>query len=150
MTKLEDVRLREIPKEDYESHKDGLLLRFRKRAAHFYTEQERVEKGAKCDLEAFGQLKFESGHRTFYQQEGGIPETETIYNILKETEGVYSVRPSGAGYRGTIIGLVNPDSKEYIEAQIDAIYPDKHPEYKDVYQVNFCQTDDGARFVYPR
>lgn len=31
---------------------------------------------------------FESGHSSFYQQESGIPEMKTIYNILKETEGV--------------------------------------------------------------
>ncbi|WP_328803183.1 galactokinase [Ruoffia halotolerans] len=154
LSKLEDVRLREIPKEVYETHKENLLPRFRKRAAHFYTEQERVEKGAeawaKGDLEAFGQLMFESGHSSFYQQESGIPEMETIYNILKDTEGVYGARPSGAGYRGALIGLVNPDFKEHIKAQIDAIYPSKHPEYKDVYEVNFCQTDDGARFVDPK
>lgn len=154
LTKLEEVRLREIPRAVYETHKENLLPRFCKRATHFYTEQERVEKGAeawaKGDLETFGQLMFESGHSSFYQQESGIPEMETIYNILKDTEGVYGARPSGAGYRGAVIGLVNPDFKEHIKGQIDAIYPSKHPEYKDVYAVNFCQTDDGARFVDPK
>lgn len=47
LTKLENVRLREIPKAVYETHKDNLLPRLCKRAAHFYTEQERVEKDAK-------------------------------------------------------------------------------------------------------
>lgn len=58
LTKHGDVRLREIPKEAYETHKEKLLSRFRKRAAHFYTEQELVEKCAeacaKGDLETFG------------------------------------------------------------------------------------------------
>lgn len=76
-TKLEDVKLREIPREVYEKNKDQLPDRFSKRAAHFYTEQERVEKGAEAwangDIEAFGQLMFESGHSSFYQQESGIP-----------------------------------------------------------------------------
>lgn len=151
LSKLEDVKLREIPREVYEKNKGQLPDRFSKRAAHFYTEQERVEKGAEVwangDIEAFGQLMFESGHSSFYQQESGIPEMETIYNILKETEGVYGARPSGAGYRGAVIGLVNPEFKEQIKARIDEVYPVKHPEYKDVYEVNFCKTDNGARFV---
>lgn len=75
---------------------------------------------------------------------------ETIYNILKETEGVYGARPSGAGYRGAVIGLVNPEFKEHIKARIDEVYPSSHPAYKDVYEVNFCKTDDGARFVDPK
>lgn len=151
LLKLDDVMLRDIPREVYEKNKDRLLERFRKRAAHFYTEQDRVEKGAVAwangDIEAFGQLMFESGHSSFHQQESGIPEMETIYNILKETVGVYGARPSGAGYRGAVIGLVNPEFKDQIKARIDEVYPVEHPDYKDVYAVNFCKTDDGARFV---
>lgn len=45
---------------------------------------------------------------------------------------------------------MNPDFKEHIKAQIDAIYPNKYLEYKDVYVVNICQTDDGTRFVDPK
>lgn len=97
------------------------------------------------DTETFGQLMFESGHSSFYQQESWIREMETIYNILKETEGVYGARPIGAGYRGAVIGLVNPEFKEQIKARIDEVYPAKHPKYKGVYEVNFCNIDDGAR-----
>lgn len=75
---------------------------------------------------------------------------EIFYNILKETEGVYGTRPSGAGYRGAVIDLVSPDFKEHIKIQIYAIYPNKHLEYKDVYEGIFCQTDDCARFVDPK
>lgn len=56
---LKDVELRDVPIEVYEEYKDQLLERFRKRAAHFYTEQERVLVGAeahvKGDIEQFGQ-----------------------------------------------------------------------------------------------
>lgn len=93
---------------------------------------------------------FESGNSTFYQQEASILEMDTSYNILKETEGVYGNRTSGAGSRVAVIGLVNSDFKEHIKAQMNTIYPSKHPEYKDVYEVNFYQTDDGARFVDPK
>lgn len=148
---LEKVYLRNIPTEVYEKYKDQLPERFRKRAAHFYTEQARVKKGAKAwadgDIETFGQLMFQSGESSFYQYESGIPEMKTIYDILRDCEGVYGARPSGAGYRGAVIGLVDPAYKEAIKAKIDKEYPSKHPEYKDQYAVNFCQTDDGARLV---
>ena len=148
---LEDVKLRDVPIEIYEEYKDQLPERFRKRAAHFYTEQARVLKGAeawaKGDIVEFGQLMFESGYSSFYQQETGIAEMKTIFDILKDAEGVYGARPSGAGFRGAVIGLIDPAYKESIRAQIDAIYPVKYPEIKDKYEVNFCITEDGARFV---
>ena len=148
---LEDVKLRDVPIEVYEKYKDQLPERFRKRAAHFYTEQARVLKGAKAwekgDIKEFGQLMFESGHSSFYQQETGIAEMKTIYDILKDADGVYGARPSGAGFRGAVIGLIDPAYKESIKAQIDAVYPVKYPEIKDKYEVNFCKTDDGARFI---
>lgn len=148
---LEDVQLRDIPAEIYEEYKDQLPERFRKRAAHYYTEQARVEAGAKAwaegDLEAFGQLMFESGDSSFYQYESGIPEMKTIFDLLRESEGVYGARPSGAGYRGAVIGIVDPAHKEAIKAKIDEEYTKRHPEYKDVYAVNFCETADGASLV---
>jgi len=148
---LEKVHLRNIPRDVYEEYKDQLPERFRKRAARFYTEQARVEKGAQAwkdgDIETFGQQMFESGESSFYQYESGIPEMKTIYDILRQTEGVYGSRPSGAGYRGAVIGLINPAYKESIKKSIDEVYPVKHPEYKDVYAVNFCKTDDGARLI---
>lgn len=151
LPKLDQVKLRNIPKETYLDHKDKIPARFAKRAAHFYTEKDRVLAGVEAwrqgDLKQFGQLMFESGHSSFYQQESGIPEMETIYNILKETPGVYGARPSGAGYRGAVIGLVDPAYKASIKEKIDQVYPQKHPQIKDDYRVNFCQRDDGARFV---
>ncbi|MFL2134410.1 hypothetical protein [Desemzia sp. FAM 23990] len=148
---LDKVWLRNIPVEIYETYKDQLPERFRKRVAHFYTEQGRVQEGAKAwaagDLNRFGQLMFESGESSFYQYESGIPEMKDIYDLLRECEGVYGARPSGAGYRGAVIGLVNPAYKEQIKAKIDAEYTKQHPKYKDLYEVNFCQTADGAGLV---
>ncbi|MFV8765449.1 galactokinase [Aerococcus urinaeequi] len=86
LSRLEDVMLRDIPRGVYEKNKDQLLERFRKRATHSYTEQDRVEKGAEAwangDIETFGQLMFESGHSSFYQQESGIPEMEILSIIF--------------------------------------------------------------------
>lgn len=45
---LEDVKLRQISSKIYDEFKEQLPERFRKRAAHYYTEQARVEKGAQA------------------------------------------------------------------------------------------------------
>ncbi|QGS37390.1 hypothetical protein FOB80_07850 [Aerococcus viridans] len=148
---LEDVKLRDVPIEVYGEYKDQLPEHFRKRATHFYTEQSRVLKGAKAwakgVTEEFGQLMFESGYSPFYQQETGIEEMKTIFDILKNEEGVYGARPSGAGFRRAVIGLVDSAYKESIQASIVAIYPVEYVEIKDKYEVNFCIAKDGARFV---
>lgn len=148
---LDKVWLRNIPVEIYREYKDQLPERFRKRAAHFYTEQARVQEGvvawAAGDIERFGQLMFESRESSFNQYESGVPEMKTIYDLLCKCEGVYGARPSGAGYRGAVIGLVDPAFKEQIKAKIDSEYPRRYPEYEDLYEVNFCQTADGASLV---
>lgn len=151
ITSFKEVKLGQVSRDVYEEYKEQLPGRFKRRADHFFGENERVLKGvanwALGDLQAFGKLMFESGDSSVNQYECGCEELITIFNTLKETEGVYGARFSGAGYRGCCIGLVNPEYKKSIEARIREVYPIKHPEYKDVYQVHFCKTDDGARVV---
>jgi galacturonokinase len=146
---LSNSKLRHVEPEIYETYKDQLPGRFRRRAEHFYTENERVLKGIKAweqgDIETFGKLMFESGLSSVYNYECGCAELITIFNILRECPGVYGARFSGAGYRGCCIGIINSEYKEKIKDTIDEIYPKVHPAYKDVYKVYFCKTDDGAR-----
>ncbi|WP_018930661.1 galactokinase family protein [Gracilibacillus lacisalsi] len=150
-TALQDVKLRNISEEHYLRYRDQVPGKFRKRLDHFFTEQERVRSGIEAweqgDLVQFGKLMFESGESSIYQYESGCPELITIYQVLKETEGVYGARFSGAGYRGCCIGLIDPAYKEQIKANIDAVYPNQHPAYQDVYKVHFCRTNNGARLV---
>lgn len=148
---LRETRLRDVDGATYRQVREQLPPRFRKRADHFFTENERVKQGVaaweKGDLKTFGQLMFASGESSISNYECGCPELITIFNILKETPGVYGARFSGAGYRGCCIGLVDPQYKETIKAAIDREYPVQHPAYQDMYRVNFCKTDDGARIV---
>jgi len=148
---FKEVRLRDISEDFYLTHKEGLPGRFRRRADHFFSENERVKKGIECwrrgDLAALGKLIFESGESSIYLYESGAPELITIYDILKNTPGVYGARFSGAGYRGCCIGIINPAYKAEIEKRIHEIYPAKHPAFKDVYRVYFAGLDDGARIM---
>lgn len=151
VTALKDVRLRDIEPELYNKYINWIPGRFRKRAEHFFGENERVRKGmeywANGDLKAFGQLMFESGRSSIFNYECGCPELITIFNLLSECPGVYGARFSGAGYRGCCIALVDPQYKAAISKVIHAEYPARHPEFADKYRINFCGTDDGARII---
>src|SRR5690625_1032228 len=146
---LQDIQLRDISVEDYYKYREQVPGRFRRRLDHYFTEQERVHKGTEAwkngDIEEFGQLMFESGKSSVHQYESGSPELISIFEILQECPGVYGARFSGAGYRGSCIGLIDPKYKEEIKARIDRIYPQVHPLYQDEYRIHFCKTDDGAR-----
>lgn len=150
-TGLSDVQLRNIPEDLYRSHGSRVPGRFLRRLDHYYSEQQRVKEGITAwdrgDIEAFGKLMTASGESSVHLYECGCPELTTIFHILKECSGVYGARFSGAGYRGCCIALINPRFRDEIKRKIDAVYPEKHPEYKDIYRVNFCKTGDGARVL---
>ena len=63
--KFAETHLREVPRSVYDEYKDRLPDTWRRRAEHWYTEFERVEKGAEAwrrgDLGEYGRLSFESG-----------------------------------------------------------------------------------------
>jgi galactokinase/galacturonokinase len=146
-----EVRLRDISEDFYLAHRDALPGRFRRRADHFFSENARVLKGTECwesgDLVGLGKLIFESGESSIHQYESGAPELITIYDILKDSPGVFGARFSGAGYRGCCIGLVDPAYKEEIRERLDSVYPVKHPEFREAYRVYFAGLDDGARVL---
>jgi galactokinase len=151
VTPFREVRLRDIGEELYLKHRGELPGRFRRRADHFFSENNRVRQGIECwkrgDLAGFGKLIFESGESSIRQYESGAPQLITIYDILKNSPGVYGARFSGAGYRGCCIGLTDPAYRDEIQQRIHQMYPVKHPEFKDVYQVHFADIDDGARIL---
>jgi len=146
--KFSDTYLRDVPKEVFDKYKDRLPQNWRKRAEHFYSESERVEKGAKAwtdgDLESFGELVFESGFSSIYNYETGADELKEIYNIMKETNGIYGGRFSGAGFKGCCMALINPDFKEQIQKEVTQRYLKAFPQYKDTFSVHFCKTADGC------
>ncbi|PWU70184.1 galactokinase family protein [Gracilibacillus dipsosauri] len=150
-TNLAEVKLRDIPDQIYHTYRDQVPGRFQKRLDHYYSEQERVIEGIKAwsagDIHRFGQLMFASGQSSIDQYECGCPELVTIYQILKELNGVYGARFSGAGYRGCCIGFINPKYKQQIKHAIETIYPTQHPKFKDQYKVYFCEIGDGARLI---
>ena len=148
---LDKTYLRDIPKETYDLTKDKMPPRFARRAEHFYSEYKRVRKGVTAweigNLKLFGQLSFESCESSIKNYECGSEELIAIYNIMRQTEGIYGGRFSGAGFKGACIALVDPSKKEDIRQRITEEYLRMFPEYTDSFEIHFCKTDDGARFV---
>ena len=147
--KFEEARLRSVPREIFEQHKDKLPENWRKRATHFYTEFERVEKGAEAwrrgDLETYGKLCFESGYSSIYNYETGSDELKTLYEIMQRTDGIYGGRFSGAGFKGCCMALIDPAYKESIERAVTEQYLKVFPELTGKYSVHFCHSADGVR-----
>ena len=92
-------------------------------------------------------LKFLKIHSSIRKYECGSEELIAIYNIMRQCDGIYGGRFSGAGFKGACIALVDPSKKEAIRGQITEEYLRMFPEYKDTFEIHFCKSDDGARFV---
>lgn len=144
-----DSRLRDVPVSVYETWKDKLPPIFAKRALHYYSEMDRVGKGVEAwkqgDIEAFGKLVFESGYSSINYWETGCPELIAIYEIMQHIPGIYGGRFSGAGFKGCCVGLIDPRYKAQIAEQMTQKYLALFPQYKDIFSIHFCKTDDGVR-----
>lgn len=147
----ETPRLRMVSPECYIELGSRLPAPLDRRARHFFTEMQRVEQGVQAwqrgDLETLGALINESGASSIYNYESGAPHLITLYNLLRDCPGVYGVRFSGGGFRGSCIGLIDPDYRDQIQARIDAEYPLRHPDVAELYSVHFCRTDGPARLL---
>lgn len=143
--------LRDIPKETFDKTRDMMPLRFARRAEHFYSEYRRVRQGVTAwetgNLQLFGKLSFDSCESSIHNYECGSPELISIYNIMRPLQGVYGGRFSGAGFKGAVIALVDPNYKEQIEKELTEKYLNEYPEYAETFKVYWVKPDDGARFV---
>lgn len=150
---MDKTFLRDIPESYYKETQDKLPKRFAKRAAHFYSECGRVRMGMdtwqKGDMKTFGKLIFDSCDSSINQYECGSAELIAIYEIMKETPGIYGGRFSGAGFKGACICLLDPTKKEEIKESVTRKYLEKFPQYGNHFEIHFCKTSPGARFIDP-
>ena len=147
--KFEETNLRDVPYEVFLEYGDKLPHNWYKRALHWYTEYQRVEKGAEAfrrgDIEEFGRLSFESGKSSIYNWETGSPELKTLYEIMTETEGIYGGRFSGAGFKGCCMAIIDPASEESIKETVTRRYLEAFPHLEGKYSVHICNTADGVK-----
>lgn len=146
--KFPDTYLRDVPREVFEQYKDRLPESFAKRAEHWYSEFDRVERGVLAwrngDIEEFGRLSFESGRSSIYSWETGSPELKTLYEIMTRTKGIYGGRFSGAGFKGCCMALVDPDFEESIIREVSSEYLKAFPMLEGKYSAHICESADGV------
>ena len=149
--KFNETNLRDVPREVYEQYKDRLPENWRKRAEHWYTEFDRVQKGAEAwrrgDIEAYGKLSFESGNSSIYNWETGSPELKKLYDIMTETDGIYGGRFSGAGFKGCCMALIDPAYEQSIIEKVTREYLAEFPHLEGKYSVHICESADGVKLI---
>jgi galactokinase/galacturonokinase len=146
--KFADTRLRDVPTPVFEEYKHLLPESFRKRAEHYFSEYQRAEDGAeawrKGDLDAYGQLVFESGKSSIENYECGCPELITLYEIMRKTDGIYGGRFSGAGFKGCCMALIDPDKAEKVVNTVGKEYLKTYPALVGKYMSALCESADGV------
>lgn len=146
--KFAETNLREIPYSVFEEYAPKLPENWRRRATHWYGEQERVEKGAEAwrrgDIEEYGRLSFESGASSINSWETGSDELIALYNLMKETDGIYGGRFSGAGFKGCCMALVDPSFTEEVCRKVGAGYLRQFPSLDGKFSIHVCHSADGV------
>ena len=143
-----DTRLRDVPFTVFDAYKNRLPEPWRRRAEHYYGEFARAERGAQLwrrgDLEGYGQMVFDSGRSSIENYECGCDELKTLYEILRDTRGVYGGRFSGAGFKGCCMALIDPELAEEIGAKVSAAYLKAYPGLAGKYGYHLCASADGV------
>ncbi len=145
--KFAQANARDLSFSVYQAYKDRLPAPWARRCEHWYTEFRRVEAGAEAwrrgDIEEYGRLSFESGWSSIHNWESGAPEQIRLYEIMRETSGIYGGRFSGAGFKGCCMALVDPDKTDAIREEVERKYLDSFPAMKGKYSFHLCRSADG-------
>lgn len=146
--KFNQANARHVPFEIYRQYRDRLPESWARRCEHWYTEFQRVEAGAEAwrrgDIEEYGRLSFESGWSSIHNWESGAPEQIRLYEIMRETEGIYGGRFSGAGFKGCCMAMIDPGYEESITERVTREYLKAFPQLEGKYSVHICASADGA------
>lgn len=146
--KFAQANARDVSPEIYRQYRDRLPEPWARRCEHWYTEFERVEKGAEAwrrgDIEEYGRLSFESGRSSIHNWESGAPEQIKLYEIMRGTDGIYGGRFSGAGFKGCCMALIDPAKAESVASEVERKYLDAFPEMRGKYSFHLCSGADGV------
>ena len=147
--RFSDANARDVSFEVYQTYKDRLPAQWMRRCEHWYTEFQRVEAGAEAwrrgDIEEYGRLSFESGWSSIHNWESGAPEQIRLYEIMRETAGIYGGRFSGAGFRGCCMALIDPEKAGDIAEEVERKYLSAYPGMAGKYGFFLCESADGVR-----
>ena len=64
---------------------------------------------------------------------------------MRETDGIFGGRFSGAGFKGCCMALVDPQEEESVRASVTAKYLKRFPELEGKFSVHFCHSANGVK-----
>ena len=150
--KFNQANARDVAFSVYQAYKDKLPVQWMRRCEHWYTEFQRVEAGAEAwrrgDIEEYGRLSFESGWSSIHNWESGAPEQIKLYEIMRETSGIYGGRFSGAGFKGCCMALIDPEKADGIQEEVERKYLTAYPEMRGKYSFHLCESADGIGHMF--
>ena len=145
--KFNQANARDLSWDIYQTYKDKLPASWARRCEHWFTEFRRVEAGAEAwrrgDIDEYGRLSFESGWSSIHNWESGAPEQIRLYEIMRETDGIYGGRFSGAGFKGCCMALIDPRKAGSVAERVEREYLTSYPEMKGKYSFHLCESADG-------
>ncbi|MGI9256441.1 MAG: hypothetical protein ACR2PY_05850, partial [Salinispira sp.] len=113
--------LREVGLERFRELRERLPDEAGRRAAHIIEEIDRVERGVtfleEDNIEAFGELMFQSHESSRVNFENSAPELDILVNASREA-GALGARLSGGGFGGSIIAMVHENRAADLRARI--------------------------------
>jgi galacturonokinase len=125
--------LSDVPRAAYDTAAASMPEALRLRAAHFYSEVERVADGLeawqKGNLIRFGELMNLSCESSIHQYQSAQEPIISLQRIVREGPGVYGSRFSGGGYGGCVVALVKRDKAELAAANILSRYRRIFPQH---------------------
>ena len=119
--------LRDVTPELLVKHWGELQPVIQRRARHVVTENQRVLESLELlgggDVEAFGELMYDSHESLRHDYEVSCRELDTLVDATLEMRGVAGARMTGAGFGGCTVNLVEEDHVErFTEAITDKYY----------------------------
>ena len=85
------------------------------------------------------------GESSNYKYETESAELKALYDIMRNTDGIYGGRFSGAGFKGCCMALFDPTYEEEIVAKVSKEYLKYFPYLEDKYSVHICESADGVK-----
>lgn len=147
--RFDETNMRDIPYEVYDKYKDKLPLNFYKRAKHWYDELDRVNEAIESykrgSIEDFGKLVTESGYSTINYWETISDELIKLFEILKDTKGVYGTRFLGSGFKGCCLALIDQNYIDSVLKKVEKEYLNTYPNLKEKYSAHICNSADGVK-----
>ena len=143
--------LSDVPRELFEKKKMKVPETLRKRAEHFFSEVDRVQRGANAWREAnlvlLGQLMNQSCASSIRSYESGSEILIELHELVSSTGGIYGSRFSGGGYGGCVVALAKQELAEPACAEIAERFLARHPELPS--RVFVAETGDGISSLLP-